>query len=164
MKHHIILKENIRDISPICSLCSFCIKPQWNKLSMKIIICCAKNKCHIMKTMLKQKPIKGQGGHTCFHFIFITLCHSEVCWYDQTPTWPHWGEEKTHHWWRYSGETTGYDPFCFSSIFWVVLTLLNKSVGMLRIHSLIMYMKLSIQKSLAVCEIECMCQGIVNKL
>lgn len=98
---------------------------------------CTNQMAHYTKRGVKQKP-KRASGHTCFHFIFITLCQSEVC---KTTRLLHGRivvRRKTHHWWRYSGETTGNDPFSFSSIFLVGFWLHQTEIN--RKHSCVMHM------------------------
>lgn len=66
---------------------------------------------------------------------------------------------KTHHWWRYSGDTTGNDPLSCSSIF-QLLWLYSIDQSGCREFSWVMFMCFNMQ---SLNEIECMCQRITEK-
>lgn len=105
-----------------------------------------------------ETKVKKPGRCTCFNFIFITLAIQS---YD--PVTLLYGHtvvrRKTHHCWRYSGETTGSDPFIFSSIFWVVwLYQINQYM-----HVEVMYKLIDKSKSLAVYDTECMWQRVEDE-
>ena len=94
-----------------------------------------------------ETKVKGATGRTCFHFILITLCHSELCWYNQTPVWPHWGEKKDSPLLKIlRGDNREWSIQLFFHLLGG-LTLLNKSIWMFRKHNYGMYMCFSIRES-----------------